>query len=132
MKRRWTVLFYCALAALIGISWLAKSLHISLGSFMGLSLIGMIVATAMAGFAMLRNQQDKAPAAIVLACAAPMIMDTVGWLDDLSFIFSYFGAPFALMTAGVLATAATSIFILVTPLPRPPPGPQVAPARVVD
>lgn len=126
------ILFYCALAALIGISWLAKNLGVSLGSFMGFSLLGMIAACVMAGVAMVRNIPEKWPAAVVLACAAPMTMDTVGFLDNLGFIFQYFGASFALMVAGALATAGTSIFILLTEAPRPPAGPQVAPARLVD
>ena len=132
MKRRWTVLFYATLASLVGISWLAKSLGISLGSFMGFSLLGMIAACVMAGVALMKNIPEKWPAAVVLACAAPMVMDTVGSIDNLTFILRYFGASFGLMVAGALATAAASIYILAAPLPRPPPGPQVAPARVVD
>ena len=130
MKRRWTVLFYAALACLVGLSWLAKSLDISLASFMGVSLVGMLGATAMAFIAMIRDIREKWPAAVVLTCAGPMVLDSLKWIDDLPFIVRYFGMSFGLMTAGALATAATAIIILVREAPRPPP--TVAPARVVD
>jgi hypothetical protein len=132
VKRRWTLLFYSALGCQIGLSWLAKSLDISLGSFMGVSLIGMVGATVMGFVAMIRNIREKWPAAVVLTCAGPMVLDAIQWIDDLPYILRYFGPSFGLMTAGALATAATAIFILVKPTPAPPPGTTVAPARVVD
>jgi hypothetical protein len=132
VKRRWTLLFYSALGCLIGLSWLAKSLEISLGSFMGVSLLGMLGATVMAFVAMIRDIREKWPAAVVLTCAGPMVLDSLKWIDDLPFILRYFGPSFGLMTAGALATAATAVFVLVSQPPKPPPGPTVAPARVVD
>jgi hypothetical protein len=132
VKRRWSILFWCALASLIGMSWLANSLGISLGSFMGVSLIGMVLATVMAFGAMVRNISDKWPAAIVLVCAGPMILDAFRMIGQLSAIVRFFGPSFAVVMAGALATGGTSILILALPLPAPPPQPRVAPARVVD
>ncbi|HUS33004.1 MAG TPA: hypothetical protein VMZ53_31090 [Kofleriaceae bacterium] len=131
MKRRWTVLFYCALGSLIGMSWLAKSLDISLGSFWGVSLMGMIAASGVAFFAMWRNVPDKWPAAIVLTCAGPMILDVLRTIRELPMILRFFGPSIALVVIGAVATAGVSIAILVMQPPRPA-APPVAPARVVD
>ena len=132
VKRRWTVLFYSALASLVGLSWLAKSLDISITSFVGVAVLGMLAATGTAFAAMIRNIREKWPAAVVLTCSGPMVLDAIQWIDDLPYIVRYFGPSFGLMTAGALATAVTAIYILVSQPPRPPPGPTVAPARVVD
>jgi len=112
MKRRWSILFYCALASLIGVSWVARSLGISLVSFVSLSLVGMIAATITAFLALVRDIRDKWPAAIVLVCASPMILDSLQWVRDLPTMVSYFGPSIAVMLLGAIATAAASIIIL--------------------
>ena len=132
MKRRWTILFYCSLASLVGISWVARSFNLPLGSLLNFALVGMIAATAMAFFAMIRNIHDKWPAAVVLICAGPMVLDAMQVLGDLLFIIRAFGGSVVLVVVGAVATAATSTWILMAQPPRPAPEPQVAPARVVD
>jgi len=131
MKRRWSVLFWSALAALIGLSWLAKSFGV-LVTELGVSLFGMVAATAIAFLAMVKGFRQKWPAATVLVCAAPMALQVFRLLPDIALIIRYFGPPFAVIILGTIATVASAVAILTMLPPKPPQPPPVAPARVVE
>lgn len=132
MKLRWTVLFYSTLAALIGMSWIAHTLDISLFSLMTASLLGMLAACVVAFFAMVKNIPEKWPAAIVLVCASPMALDVLKWIGNLAVFVRYVGPSILLVAGGAIGTAVVSISILALKPPAPPREPPVAPARVVD
>ena len=132
MKLRWTLLFYSTLAALIGMSWIAHTLDISLLSLMTMSLLGMLLGCVTAFLAMIRNIQDKAPAAVVLICAGPMALDVLKWIGDLAVFVRYVGPSILLVAGGAIGTAVVACSILVMKPPTPPREPPVAPARVVD
>ena len=117
MKRRWQILFGCALAALIGSVWLAHSLHIG---FFRASSLGQIAACAIAGFAMVKNVPDKNLAFAVLACSAIELFDTLQWLGMVTRgDHTGVGVPFALMAAGTLATVGMGIAIVTAAPQRP-------------
>ena len=132
MKRRWSVLFWCSLAALIGVSWLAARFGMSLTSMMSIGLIGMICACAIAFFAMVRAIPAKWPAALVLVGAAPATIDMGRLLPHMTLIVRYFGGAGVLLVTGTLATTLSALVILAAKPPPPPEPPPVAPARVVD
>lgn len=132
MKLRWTILFYSTLAALIGMSWIAHSLNISLLSLITMSLLGMLLGCGVAFFAMIRDVHDKWPAAIILICAGPMALDVLKWIGDLAVFVRYVGPSILLVAGGAVGTAVASVSILVLKPPTPPRQPPVAPARVVD
>ena len=92
----------------------------------------MIVASAIAFFAMVREVTAKWPAVAVLVCAGPLTFEMLRLLPEVGFIVKYFGASGMLLLFGTLATAASAIAILAMKPPKPPQPPPVAPARVVD
>lgn len=132
MKRRWSVLFWSALASLIGLSWFASSFGVGITALISASLVGMVAATVIAFYAMVREIRAKWPAAVVLACAGPMAINVLQSLPDLAMLIKIIGMSFALIAFGTIATVAASVRILTRPLPQPPPPPPVAPARVVE
>ena len=132
MKRRWSVLFWSSLGTLIGMSWLASSLGMHLTALLGLGLAGMVIATVIAFIAMKRGIESKAPAVIILICAAPLGIDMTRVLPELPFFIKYFGVSIVLVVVGNLATVATAIVLLLAGPPKPPRQPPIAPARVVD
>lgn len=116
MKRRWQILFGCALAALLGSLWLAQSLHLGM---VRASSVGQLAAVLIAGFAMAKNVTDKNLAFAVLGCSAIELLDTLQWLGVvMRGDHSGVGVPFALMAAGTLATVGMGIAI-VTAAPTP-------------
>jgi hypothetical protein len=91
----------------------------------------MIIATAVAFFAMIRDVRQKWPAAVALICAGPMALDMLGTLPHTVAILRVIGLPFFLMSVGTIATVIRAVVILARPVPNPPLPPPVAPARVV-
>jgi hypothetical protein len=132
MKRRWAVLFWCALATLAGLSWLAARFGLHLTSMMNIGFVGMIAACIVAFFAMHKDVRAKWPAGVALACAAPMTIDAVQILPHIPEFIGFIGFPGILLFGGTLATAATALVILVLQLPPPPKDDPVPSARVVD
>lgn len=118
MKRRWQILFGCALAALVGSLWLAASLDIGM---VRASTLGLVAACAIAGYAMVKPvATDKGLAAAVLGGSAIELLDTLQWLGMvMRGDHSGVGLPFALMAGGTLATVGMAIAIL-TAAPPPP------------
>jgi hypothetical protein len=116
----------------VGLSWLARSFGISLTALVGISLIGMVAASAVAFFAMIKDIRQKWPAAVVLVCAGPMALDVLRSLPDVVVAIRYLGISFGVSVAGTIATVGMAISIVAKPIPDPPPSPPVAPARVVD
>ncbi|HSD87973.1 MAG TPA: hypothetical protein VLB44_10685 [Kofleriaceae bacterium] len=132
MKRRWSVLFWSSLASLIGLSWLASSFGIGLSTLISGALVGMVIATALAFIAMVKDLDRKWPAAVALICAGPMAIEVLKAVPDVAMIIRFLGAPFALIMLGTIATVASAVAILTMAPPKPPEPPPVAPARVID
>jgi hypothetical protein len=132
VKRRWAILFWTSLSALIGMSWMVAQFGGSLWSTLNFSLVGLICASAIAFVAMQRSTQAKWPAGIALACTAPMALQLLQIGRYVRVLVDYYGTSAILLLGGTAATAAVAIWILVTPLVAPPRSPPIAPARVVD
>ena len=132
MKPRWTVLFWCVLATLIGFAWLAARFGLNLTSLMNVGLFGMIAGSILSFIAMTKAMRVKWPAAITLACAGPMALDVLRSLPDLPMFISYIGIPGVLVFGGTIATVTVAVVILAMPIPHPPKDDPVPAARVVD
>jgi len=131
VKPRWTTLFYCALSALVGVAWLAQKFEMSLLSWLNVQLVGMIGASIVAFFAMIRNVDQKWPAAVALVCAAPMGIATLQFLPNLGGLLQFIGGAGLLFIGGAIATIAVAIGILAMPAPPRREDP-LARARVVE
>jgi hypothetical protein len=132
MKRRWAILFWTSLSALIGMSWMVAQFGATLWSTLNFSLVGLICASAIAFIAMQCSTQVKWPAGVALACTAPMALQLLQIGRYVRVLVDYYGTSAILLLGGTAATAAVAIWILVTPLVAPPRSPPIAPARVVD
>lgn len=132
MKRRWAILFWTSLSSLIGMSWLTASIGQAIWETLNIALVGMIGASIVAFFAMRHGIQAKWPAMVAILGAAPMAFQMLRIGSLVVDLVEYFGPSVILLFAGTLATAAVALWILLTPLVRPPMPPPVAPARVVD
>lgn len=131
MKPRWTVLFYSSLATLIGVAWLTRSFGLGYSFWLNVGLVGMILATGCAFYALIRGVRQKWPAAAVLILAAPMGIDMMKSLRYVPEMIRWVGLSPVLMVLGTLSTLVTAIAILAMKTP-PIPHDPVAPARVVD
>jgi hypothetical protein len=131
VKPRWTVLFYSSVTALVGVSWLMQKFGLGYSIWLSAGLGGMVLATACAMFALVRNVRAKWPAAAVLILAAPMGVDMVKSLPVLRAALTWFGIGGVLMVVGTMATLASAIGILAMALP-PAPTDRIASARVLD
>jgi hypothetical protein len=123
MRGRWTLLFYMAIAALVGVAWLARSFGGSLTSWINLQMLGMIAASVIAFVAMIRNVRERWPAAVALICAAPMAEMLSRALLDVPWLIGYLGLPGILMIGGSVATIAVAIYILIAKVPPKPSEP---------
>ena len=132
MKRRWAILFWASLSSLIGMSWLTASTGQSLWETLHFALVSMIVANVVAFIAMRRAIPAKWPALVAVCGAAPMTFQTIRIWPYVVALVTYFGPSAVLLFAGTIATAIVAVWILLSPLARPPAPPPVAPARVVD
>ena len=132
VKRRWSLLFWLSLTTLIGVSWLASTFGMDMMSLLTVGMIGAVAAAIVAFFAMIRNVQQKWPAAVVLICAGPFGLDTIRALTDIAMLVNVIGVSILLVVLGNLGTIAYAIVVLASRPPAPPPAPPVAPARVVD
>jgi hypothetical protein len=123
MRGRWTLLFYMAIATLVGVAWLARVFGASLASWINLQLAGMIAASIVAFVAMIRNIRERWPAAIALVCAAPMGEMLARAVLDLPWLITYLGLPGVLLIGGSAATIGVAIFILIAKVPPKPSDP---------
>jgi hypothetical protein len=132
MKRRWTILFYLALAMLIGMSWLASKFGMGMMQLMNVGLAGAIAAAIVAFVAMVNNIDSKWPAVVVVICSLPFAADAVRLLPDIVLVVEYFGPSALVVVFGNLATIAFGLAVLIARRPPPQEPPPVAPARIVD
>lgn len=128
MRTRWRILFCCSLGTLIGVTWLASRFHTSLWSWVNLQMLGMIVASAVAFGAMVKESRDRRLAAAALVCAAPMAQALYRSISILPDLLRVTGAPGLLMLAGSAGTIGVAIYILVKQ-PPPPPDDRIPRAR---
>ncbi len=132
MKRRWAVVAAFALVCLIGWSWLATRFGMSSWAIGGIRMVGMLVSCIVSFHAMRRDLRVKWPAAIALAGSAPMLILTLQFVGDVTFLVTALGPPIVVVLVGSVATSIAALFALIAPLPPPPAPPPVAPARVVE
>src|SRR5262245_5273367 len=118
MRSRWRLLFWISLLALVGLSWTAQRLGISMLGIWTVPFLGMVLAAVIAFVAMIRVAPDAWPAAAVLAAAAPMGFDLYHALAHLGSFIDEVGFPAAVFIGGAFATIAMAVFILVTPNPK--------------
>lgn len=102
----------------------------SMSSWIHLQLIGMVVAAAVALWAMVTAQTRKWPAAVVMVFAAPMGQLVGPAFAHLLELVVYFGLPGILMVFGTAVTMISAVVIMIRP-PVPPPDDPVARAKVV-
>ncbi len=132
MKPRWTILFWCTLASLVGTSWMASRFGVSMSVFLNVQWGGLLAAAVVAFVAMIRVSEAKWPAALILLLVAPIGLEVLRALPDLGVVIDFIGVPGVVMLVGVIATAVAAVWILVAAVPSPPPPPPVPEARVVD
>ena len=130
MRARWRLLFWIALGALVGLSWVAQRMGAPMLGMVNVPFLGMVVAAIVAFSAMITGVREKWPAAVVLACWIPMALDIVRALRVLEYFFHDVGLPAVLFIGGGAATCAVATWILVTPIPAPPPDDPIARAEL--
>jgi hypothetical protein len=123
VRGRWTLLFYMAVATLVGVAWLARRFDSSLASWINIQMLGMIAASGIAFVAMIRNIRERWPAAVALICAAPMAEMLSRALLDVPWLIQYLGLPGVLMIGGSVATIGVALFILIAKVPPKPSDP---------
>jgi hypothetical protein len=104
MRARWRTLFGCALTALIAAC--------------GIGFLGAVAPT-----------RKRWPAAVAVACAAPMALTMLGLAPRLPRLLSLSGAPGVLMFGGSAATVVVALYLLIS-TPPPLPDDRIPPARL--
>jgi len=127
MVTRWRALFGSALFALCGVAWLARSLDMSLATWISAQLLGMIAACGFAFGGVVTGTRKRWPAAAALVCASPM-GQVLSHFSMLPGLIRMVGVPGVVWIVGCLATIAVAIVILVLP-PPPIPFDPIPPAR---
>ena len=131
MKRRWACLFWPGLSTLIGVAWLLHRLQSDLATWWHISLVAMIAGTVVAFMAMVNSYPHKWPAAIVLICVGPLLLELVP-AYKVWFEMVVLHPPSLLVLLGPAVTAVAALGILIAKPPEPPPEDPVPRAAVVD
>lgn len=130
MRARWRLLFWISLGSLIGLSWVAQRIGVSMWGIMTVPFLGMVFGAIVAFVAMVRNLAPKWPAVAVLVCSIPMDLDLLRAVWALPYFVNEVGFPAALFLAGAFGTIVVASFILIADPPRPPPEDPIARAQV--
>lgn len=115
VRARWRLLFWAALIALVGVSWVAQRYG---GHHLGLAtppVIGMLVAVVVAFLAMVTDARGRGPAWVVLACWLPAGADLVRALGWIGAFLAADGAAAVMMVVGSLATLGVGLWIALAP-----------------
>lgn len=108
MRRRWSILLFSTVVALIGDVWVAGE------HWWKMQFLLMLIAAVLALFAVIRDLPDKGFAVSTLALSVLMLLDVLESLGDLvrGEGYVHLSLGFVLFAVGTLATFGTSIGIL--------------------
>ena len=117
MRARWRLLFWAALTALVGVSWVAQRYGAQRLGLATPAVIGMLVALVVAFVAMVTSARGRGPAWVVLACWLPAGADLVRALGWLGAFFAADGVAAVVLLVGCAATLGVGLWIALTPPP---------------
>jgi len=120
IQTRWMRLAFSTLFSLAGLFRLAMRFDgVETVRWFAVPIAGLLIATVLALWALLRRSPRRWPAAVVLVCAAPMAQ-LVLRVDALGSVL-HLQMPVVVMVLGSLGTVVTALVILLAPPAAPDP-----------
>jgi hypothetical protein len=118
MRARWRLLFWIALASLIGVAWLAERWGASLWQLMSMQLAGMTIGAIAAFVAMVTGARSRWFAWVALVCWLPMAYDLGGVFGHIVDFAHAEDVPAVMFLLGGLLTPIVALWIALTSAPE--------------